>query len=407
MKLKKCRNCQEKKLSKLFSLGKLSYTGKFPKNISANIKKTELTLVMCTKCSLVQLNNNYNLKYLYGPDYGYRTGINKTMTQHMMNVMKNLSKKIRLKKGDCVLDIASNDGTLLNFFDKKIIKFGVDPLVKKYSKFYKKINYKISDFFSVKKVIKKLPNKKFKIITALSVFYDINDPNQFLKDINKILDDNGIFLIEHADLMSIVKQKMFDTICQEHLTYFSNKIIINMAKKNNLRVFDMRTNNINGGSTQYFICKQNSIFKTNSSSINKIINKETKMKLTNKKTFLKFSSHVNKIKNHTKKYLDKIVSQNKTIHGYGASTKGNVLLQYFGINKKHIKYIADRNPKKNNHFTPGTKIRIITESKSRKLLPDFYFVLPWHFKKEILNREKNLLKKGSKFIFPLPTFKVY
>ena len=156
MKLKKCRNCQGKKLTKLFSLGKLSYTGKFPKNINTNIKKTELTLVMCNKCSLVQLNNNYNLKYLYGPDYGYRTGINKTMTDHMKNIMINLKRRIQLKKGDCILDIASNDGTLLNFFDKKLIKFGVDPLVNKYRKFYRKIDYKISDFFSAGKIIKKL-----------------------------------------------------------------------------------------------------------------------------------------------------------------------------------------------------------------------------------------------------------
>ena len=407
MKLKKCRNCQGKKLTELFSLGKLSYTGKFPKNLNTNIKKTELTLVMCNKCSLVQLNNNYNLKYLYGPDYGYRTGINKTMTDHMKNIMKNLTRKIKFKKGDCILDIASNDGTLLNFFDKKLIKFGVDPLVNKYSKFYRKINYKISDFFSAGKIIKKLPNKKFKVITALSVFYDINDPNLFFKDINKILDDNGIFLIEHADLMSIVKQKMFDTICQEHLTYYSNKVIINMAKKNNLRVFDLKRNNINGGSTQYFICKKNSIFKTNNKSINKILKIESKMRLANKNTYSSFFKHINKMKLNTLKYINKIVSQNKTIHGYGASTKGNVLLQYFGITNKHIKYIADRNPKKNNHFTPGTKIRIITENRSRKLVPDFYFVLPWHFKKEILNREQNLIKKGSKFIFPLPVFKVY
>ncbi len=407
MKLKKCRNCQGKKLSKLFSLGKLSYTGKFPKNINTNIKKTELTLVICKKCSLVQLNNNYNLRYLYGPDYGYRTGINKTMTEHMRNIMKKVTIKGKLKKGDCILDIASNDGTLLNLFNKNLIKFGIDPLVKKYSKFYQSIDYKVSDFFSAEKVVKKLPNKKFKIITALSVFYDINNPNNFFKDINKILDDDGIFLIEHADLMSIVNQKMFDTICQEHLTYYSNNIIINIAKKNNLRVFDLKTNNINGGSTQYFICKNNSVYKTNYKSINKILRQEKQMKLTNKKTFTKFFNHVNKMKLNTMNYIEKIVSQNKTIHGYGASTKGNVLLQYFGITKQHIKYIADRNPKKNNHFTPGTKIRIISERKSRKLLPNFYFVLPWHFKKEILIREQNLIKKGSKFIFPLPTFKVY
>ena len=407
MKLKKCRNCHCRKLSKLFSLGKLSFTGKFPKNIKTNIKKTELTLVICEKCSLVQLNNNYNLKYLYGPDYGYRTGINKTMTNHMKNIRDNLLSKIKLKKNDCILDIASNDGTLLNSFNKKLYKVGIDPLVNKYKRFYKNIDCKISDFFSADKIIKKIPDKKFKIITALSVFYDIDDPNLFFKDINKILDDDGIFLIEHADLMSIINQKMFDTICQEHLTYYSNQIIINIAKKNDMRVFDLRTNNINGGSTQYFICKRKSIHKTKKKNINKLIKKEIKMNLKRKKTFLNFFDEINKSKSNTINYLDKIISENKTIHGYGASTKGNVLLQYFGITKKYIKYIADRNPKKNNHFTPGTKMRIISENKSRSMLPNFYFVLPWHFKKEILNRERKLIKKGSKFIFPLPTFKVY
>ena len=145
MKLKKCRNCQGKKLTKLFSLGKLSYTGKFPKNINTNIKKTELTLVMCDKCSLVQLNNNYNLKYLYGPDYGYRTGINKTMLNHVKNVVKYLSKKAQLKKKDYVLDIASNDGSLLNFYNININTFGIDPILNKYIDQYQRINYKISE----------------------------------------------------------------------------------------------------------------------------------------------------------------------------------------------------------------------------------------------------------------------
>jgi hypothetical protein len=180
-----------------------------------------------------------------------------------------------------------------------------------------------------------------------------------------------------------------------------------MAKKNNLRVFDLKTNNINGGSTQYFICKKDSQHKTKSKLINSILKKEKKMKLENKKTFLKFFNQINFIKLRTIKYLDNIISTKRTIHGYGASTKGNVLLQYFGISKKYIKFVADRNPKKNNHYTPGTKMKIITEARSRKLSPDFYFVLPWHFQKEILKREKKLIKKGCKFIFPLPSFKVY
>ena len=385
----------------------MSFTGKFPRNKRTNIKKTELGLVICSNCSLVQLNRNYNLKYLYNPDYGYRTGINKTMTNHMNNIKKMLSRKSKLISGDHVLDIASNDATLLNFYNKNIVKVGIDPLVNKYIKYYKKIDYKISDFFSSSKILKKKIKNKFKIITALSVFYDAKDPNQFLKDVNKLLSEDGIFLLEHSDLLSILKLKMFDTICHEHLHYYSTKVIINIVLKHNLRVFDLKRNNINGGSTQYFICKNNSKYKTNYKTINKILNEERKFKLENKKTFLNFYKEINTIKSKTIKFLDSIILKNKKIHGYGASTKGNVLLQYFAINQNYIKFIADRNPKKYNHYTPGTKIKIISENKSRKLLPDYYLVLPWHFKKEILKRESKMRKKGCKFIFPLPNLKIY
>ena len=385
----------------------MSFTGKFPRNKRTNIKKAELGLVICSNCSLVQLNRNYNLKYLYNPDYGYRTGINKTMTNHMNNIKKMLSRKSKLISGDHVLDIASNDATLLNFYNKNIVKVGIDPLVNKYIKYYKKIDYKISDFFSSRKILKKKIKNKFKIITALSVFYDAKDPNQFLKDVHKLLREDGIFLLEHADLLSILKLKMFDTICHEHLYYYSTKVIIDIVLKHNLRVFDLKRNNINGGSTQYFICKKNSKYKTNYKVINKILNEERKFKLENKKTFLNFYKEINTIKSKTIKFLDSIILKNKKIHGYGASTKGNVLLQYFAINQNYIKFIADRNPKKYNHYTPGTKIKIISENISRKLLPDYYLVLPWHFKKEILKRESKMRANGCKFIFPLPNLKIY
>ena len=403
----KCRYCKSPKLKKLFSLGKISFTGKFPKNKKTNIKKTELGLVICSECSLVQLNRNYDLKYLYNLDYGYRTGINKTMTQHMKNIKIQLSRRSKLKSGDQVLDIASNDATLLNFYDKKIIKVGIDPLVRKYIKYYKRIDFKISKFFSAEEILKRKIKNKFKIITAISVFYDAKDPNKFLQDISKLLKNDGILLIEHADLLSIIKLKMFDTICHEHLFYYSTKVIVNMALKNGLRVFDLKKNNINGGSTQYFICKENSNYKTNHKTLNKILSEEKQFKLEKKSTFIKFYNEINLIKFNIKKYLNNLKIKNYKIHGYGASTKGNVLLQYFNINSNHIKFIAERNPNKYNCYTPGTKIKIISENKSRKLFPDYYFVLPWHFKKEILKRETKIRAQGCKFIFPLPNLKIY
>ena len=367
---KKCRNCQSSNLIKLFSLGKLSYTGKFPKSSKLNVKKTEITLVICDECKLVQLKNKYNMKYLYNEDYGYRTRVNKTMTAHMKKTKEILSLKSRIRSSDYVLDIASNDGTLLNFYNRGIVKVGIDPLINKYKKLYKNIQYKISNFFSINLIKKNKIKKKFKIITALSVFYDIDNPNKFLEDIHSILDDNGIFLLELTDLYSIIKNKMFDTICQEHITYYSTKVILEILIKNNLRIFDIKRNNINGGSIQYFICKKNANFKTNSGTLNRILKEESKLELTNLHTYQNFYEKILHIRDKIIHCLDKLIKNNKTIHGYGASTKGNVLLQFCGINKKYIKYIAERNPNKYNLYTPGTKIKIISEHNSRLLKPD-------------------------------------
>ena len=404
MKINKCRICNSKKLASLFSLGNLSFTGKFS-TLNKTVKTKPISVIICKTCELVQLAHNYDLKYLYGPDYGYRTGINKTMLNHVKNITLNLSKKTNLKKNDLVLDIASNDGSLLNFYKNGVIKFGIDPILKKYKDNYKKIKYSSSSFFSANKV-KTQTKKKFKIITALSVFYDAANPKKFLSDVKKLLLPDGIFLLEFADLASILKFKMFDTICHEHLEYYSTKVIINLTKQIGLRVFDIKQNDINGGSKQYFICHQNSYIKSNMKVVEKVLKDEIRLKLNKIETFKKFFKEINNLKFTLKKFLNSRSNKNKIIHCYGASTKGNVLLQYFNINNKKIKFVAERNKNKYGLVTPGTRIKIISEKLSRALRPDYYLVLPWHFKKEILLREKKTRNNGTKFIFPLPSFKV-
>jgi len=406
MKITSCRNCKSKYFSKLFTLGKMCFTGKFPKNLATNIPKVVISLIMCKSCKLVQLDRNFNPKYLYDTNYGYRTGINVTMTQHVNGVVKESIKIVKLKKKDSVLDIASNDGTLLNFYKKNIFRVGIDPLIKKYKNQYKNINFGIQEFFSYKAIQKKKINKKFKIITALSMFYDLPNPNKFLKDVKKVLDKEGIFVLEHADLLSIIKNCQFDTICHEHLEYYSTKVIIELMHKNELRVFNLKANTINGGSMRYYICHKDSKYKNNNKKINKILREEMKSKLDKPNTFSNFFNLINVQKKKLLKLINKIIKKKETIHGYGASTKGNVLLQYFGINSNKISYIADRNPQKVNLYTPGTKIKIVSESFSRMCKPNYYLVLPWHFKKEIILREKRAIKNGSKFIFPLPKMKV-
>ena len=407
MKLSKCRICSSKKFTFLFSLGNLSFTGKFSDNIVNKIPKGLISLVMCKRCKLVQLDRNFNPEYLYANDYGYRTGINKTMTNHVRDITEQSIKLVNLDINDYVLDIASNDATLLSFYKEKCKTVGIDPLINKYLAYYKNINHKVSDFFSYKILKKKNLNKKFKIITALSMFYDLRDPNIFLRDIKKILHHEGVFVLEHADLLSIFKYSLFDTICHEHLEYYSSKIIIKLMDNNGLRVFNIKTNNINGGSTCYFICQKHSKYKTNKTKISKILSEEKKFGLEKVNSYKKFLSKINIISNKTKILIDKITSKNLKIHGYGASTKGNVLLQYLDVTSKKIEYIAERNPLKYNKFTPGTSIKIISEKYSRSLKPDYYFVLPWHFKNEILLREKKIRNAGTKFIFPLPKLKVF
>ena len=300
MKIKSCRNCKSKNLIKIFSLGNINYTGKFlKKNINSRIGP--INTLMCKKCNLVQLQDNFDLKYLYGPDYGYRTGINATMTNHVKNITKVLSKKAKIKDNEWVLDIASNDATLLNFYNKKLITFGIDPLVNKFRKDYKNINFKISSFFSANKIIKKLFGNKFKIISALSVFYDLQNPNSFLKGVESILAKEGILLLEFADLASIVKFNMFDTFCHEHLEYYSSKVIKEMCTKNNLRIFDVKQNNINGGSIQFFICKKNAEYKNNLIALKRMDNIDRKHKLDKIVTFQKFIKRVNQIKIKLKK----------------------------------------------------------------------------------------------------------
>ena len=301
MKIKRCRSCNKSNIKKLFSLGNLCFTGKFP-SINQEIRKEPIDLVICKNCELVQLGHNFDLKYLYGPDYGYRTGINKTMLDHVCRVVKTLTKKTQLKKNELVLDIASNDGSLLNFYDKKIITFGIDPILNKYIEEYKNINYKISDFFSLKSITNKT-KKKFKIITALSVFYDAINPNKFIKDAKCLLSEDGIFLLEFADLASIIENKMFDTICHEHLEYYSSKVIIDLCKRNNLRVFDIKKNDINGSSKQYYICHSQSKYKNDQNVINKILNSEKNLKLSDPKTFKNFINTINTSKQKLVNFL--------------------------------------------------------------------------------------------------------
>ncbi len=407
MKYKKithCRLCFSKKFETIIDFGSICLSSTFPYKKSKYSKITPMIFALCKKCKLPQLLHNYSLKDLYNEDYGYRSGINKTMINHLKGATNDIKKIIKFKNGDHILDIASNDGTLLKSYNKKKINYiGIDPTIKQFKRFYpKKIKTK-SSLFSKKVYFDLSKKQKAKAITSMAMFYDVQNPNKFVSDIRDILKADGIWVMEMYYLPILLKYNAYDSICHEHITYLSMKHINYLCKKNNLRLFKTTLNSMNCGSIRYFICHQDAKFKTDLKSIKKC--EKMEKVLDNKKSLYNFKKRIEKLSKKLKQKIKGLKKQGKKIHIYGASTKGNVLIQYSKISVKDIKFAADRNPKKWDRKMPGSNIPIISEKLSRSKHPDVYLVLPWHFKKEFVKREKNFLSKGGKLIFPLP--KIY
>lgn len=405
-KIKYCRSCKSKKLYYLFSLGDHYFTGIFPQNKNTTVPKGKLTLLMCKNCSLVQLSENFNLNKMYGNNYGYRTGLNLSMVNHIKEKVNYLKNKFEINNEDLVLDIGSNDGTLLKFFNKNNL-IGIDPTISKFSKYYPKKIKKVANFFSKKNLDKILNKKKIKLITSIAMFYDLPDPISFAKDIYNILDDEGIWHLEQSYSGYMLKNLAYDTICHEHAEYYSLKSIKYIFDKSNLKIIDIKFNEINGGSFAISVAKKNSKRKTNKLIIKKILNYEKNNKINTISMYKNFFKKINNEKAKLIKLLVNLKNKNKTIFGYGASTKGNVILQFCNLKDKQIKFICDVNKDKENCYTPGSKIKIINEKLAKKLKPDYYIVFPWHFKNFILNKEKLLIKNKTKFIFPLPKLRIH
>jgi len=402
MKINKCRSCKSKNLTKIYSLGKQTLTGIFPPKKKARITKGDLSMIICNHCKLLQLEHNFNANEMYGDNYGYMSSLNKSMISHLKLKALNLKNRYRLKSKNNILDIGSNDGTFLSFFNKNFNLFGCDPTIKKFSKFYRKDIKQLPFFFSSKL----FENKKFDLITSISMFYDLPDPLNFAKEICNMLNKNGIWHIELSYMPMMIKNRSYDTICHEHLEYYSLKSLKYLLDKAGLKIINLSFNQINGGSIELDITKKNSKFKENKYLINWILESE---KLNKYNEIEKHKLFFKECQNHKillKKLLVTLKKQNKKIIGYGASTKGNVILQYCNINSKILNYVAEVNKFKFNKYTPGTNIKIISEKEAKQKKPDYFLVLPWHFKDHIIKREQEFLKNGGKLIFPLPDIEI-
>lgn len=402
----KCRISGSANLVKVLSLGEQYLTGVFPKNTSDVITKGPLDLVWCPESGLLQMKQSYNLDEMYGDNYGYRSGLNASMVKHLTHKIHSLEKLVPLNENDLVIDIGSNDATSLKAYKSKCKKVGIDPTGTKFKEHYTNDIRLLPDFFSETVFRKSFPNEKAKIITSIAMFYDLENPAAFVNDIFNCLHDEGIWHFEQSYMPSMLRTNSYDTICHEHLEFYSFKVVKNLLESCEMKVVDVQMNAVNGGSFAVTASKKHASLKSNTPIINWMLQQEEEMGLDTVKPYKDFEERVFKHRKNLTDLINALVNDGKKIFGYGASTKGNVLLQFCGFTTKQIPYIAEVNEQKFGCFTPGTNIPIISEKEARAMNPDYFLVLPWHFKNSILEREAAYTEQGGKFIFPLPEIEI-
>ena len=396
IKINSCLLCKNKKMKKIFSLGNL-YVSNFVKK--SKIKKgirAPLNLLYCNSCELIQLSHIAPQEIMYKRFYWYKSGVTNTMREGLKDIFTDSLKFVRISKKDLVLDIGANDGTLLKYYKNKSLTLGCEPAKNLQKELKKNCHYKMENFWSFEEFLKissKFNLPKPKIITAIGMFYDLEDPNKFIRDAALSLDDEGIFIAQLMCLKSMVSQNDIGNICHEHIEFYSLKSLKFLFETNGFEIFRIEENELNGGSFRIY-CRK---YKTGS----------IKFPYENVKEMMKsFVKRAKLNKKRTIGFLNKKKYEGKTIFLYGASTKGNTLLQYYGINNKLIPYAAERSPEKWNKYTVGTGIKIISEKKARRMKPDFFLVTPWGFIDEFKKREIKWRKTGGKFIVPFPKMKI-
>jgi len=400
-------------LDLILDLGMLSLTGVFPKSKNEKVPTGPLNLIKCNEshsknsCGLVQLRESYNPELMYGQNYGYRSGLNNSMVQHLHNKVKKILDCVSLNSEDIVVDIGSNDSTLLRAYPKKKLNLvGFDPTGTKFKKFYPDHITLIADFFNSKSFKKKFGNKKAKVITSIAMFYDLEKPLEFVREVFDILSEDGIWVLEQSYMPRMLEVKAFDTICHEHLEYYRLKQIYWMMNKVGFKIIDIEFNQTNGGSFSVTVAKSESPLKETPSLERLLIEEENKGLSTNR-PYDEFRKKVFEFKIQIRELLNKIHDEKGVVVGYGASTKGNVILQFADITSKDIPYIGEVNADKFGCYTPGTLIPIISEEEARKMNPDYFFVFPWHFKEFIIEKEKTKLNKKTALLFPLPSIETF
>ena len=401
-----CRNCSTKLNDAIVDLGSQYLTGVFPKIDEPDPVKGNLSLAFCPNCALVQLTDSFDAALMYGSNYGYKSSLNSSMVEHLKSKSKQLSHFLT-SPDSVILDIGSNDGTFLNFFthlNHRLI--GIDPTAKYFAQNYDSRISIVSDFFASDIFLSMSSNKKADLITSISMFYDLENPVEFCRNIKNSLTNNGIWHFEQSYAPMMIQNNSFDTICHEHTEYYTLFTIENILKQAGLSVIDVKFNDINGGSIA--INATHSESKTPPSAVVEWVRQsETKQGFNDIQVWMNFQKKIKLHKELLIELIETYVSKDYRVWGMGASTKGNVLLQYCQFSTKQIEKIYDINPDKLNKVTPGSRIPIVGYESFRENPPDVALVLPWHFKSNILKKESGFVSNGGTLIFPLPTIQIY
>lgn len=407
-----CRICGSSSLTPVVSLGDQYIGGVLAsEDGSALIKRrVPLDLVRCdpsvdeNACGLVQMRHSVPPKVLYHRYY-YESGINQSMIDNLTGITKLVEETVSLKANDIVLDIGCNDGTLLASYRTQGLRhIGIDPsdvALKARAKGFQVVN----DFFSARAFRSAHAIEKARVITSISMFYDLEQPHAFVQDIADTLASDGIWILEQSYLPAMLDVNSFDTICHEHLEYYSLAVLERLFGDHGLEVIDVHLNDVNGGSFRLVVAHMGKVKPSAEAAarVQDLRIREFEMAIDSDAPYAIFRDNIQKIRTDLTAFLKQAKAEGKVVHGYGASTKGSTTLQYCNVTPDLVPAIADRNPVKWGKYTIGTQIKIISEAESRAAKPDYYLVLPWHFMPEFLTRETEFLDRGGKFLVPMPT----
>jgi hypothetical protein len=405
-KLQRCRVSGSTNLVPVLSLGEQALTGVFPRSAQESVTAGPLSLVWCPESGLLQLDHSYDLGEMYGDNYGYRSGLNQSMVRHLTQKIRELERFAGLKSGDAVLDIGSNDATSLKAYSiQDLVRTGIDPTGVKFVQYYTDGISLIPDFFSAKAYFA-AGGKPAKIVTSIAMFYDLEDPIDFARQIEQVLAPGGVWHFEQSYMPSMLRMTSYDTVCHEHLEYYSLGVVQRILDAAGLRAVDVKMNAVNGGSFAVSAVRKSDSRRGGEAVIDWLLEQEDGMGLDTPRPYRDFEERVFRHRKDLMRLLKSLAADGKKVLGYGASTKGNVVLQFCGVTTSELPAIAEVNPDKFGAYTPGTNIPIISEAEARAMKPDYFLVLPWHFKEGILQREAEFLANGGRMIFPFPEVEI-